>query len=51
MLSLAIIIMTINVIVIDVIRGDTGAFFFKNMLHAYRSAMYHFSDGGPCGIE
>jgi hypothetical protein len=42
--------MFINVI-IDVARGDTGAFFLKNVLHAYRSEMYHCSDGSPCGIE
>jgi hypothetical protein len=45
------IIIIINVIIIDVIRGDTGTFFLENILLAFISEMCHLSDGSPCGIE
>jgi len=41
----------VNVIIIDVIRGDTGTFLLKNILLAFTSEMCHLSDGSPCGIE
>jgi hypothetical protein len=51
MFFLAIIIIILNFNIIFVIRGDKRGFFLKNTLHAYRSEMYHFSDGSTCGFE